>query len=103
MNPVTAAAYAAALLTTAAPAWALQVGNPATPRVGTISRAPVGPPAPTMPATMLPRTGPLPSNLSLAQALDEAAARSPAASRPRQTWRLPKRVFDNRAIEKTPS
>ena len=39
---------------------------------------PAGPPAPIQIAQPAPRTGPLPANLSLAQALDEAAARSPA-------------------------
>lgn len=55
-----------------------QVGNPASPRVGTPLTAPIGPPAPLRGATLAPRTGPLPSNLTLPQALDEAAARSPA-------------------------
>lgn len=54
-----------------------QVGNPATPRVGTTA-GPAGPQAPVRVAVPAVRTGPLPSNLSLAQALDEAAARSPA-------------------------
>ena len=40
--------------------------------------SPVGPPAPVRPVTVEARTGPLPSSLTLAQSLDEAAARSPA-------------------------
>ncbi|WP_222703825.1 TolC family protein [Sphingomonas xanthus] len=57
---------------------AAQVGNPATPRVGSPSAQPAGPPAPVVAPRPEPRTGPLPGSLSLPQALDEAAARSPA-------------------------
>jgi len=58
---------------------AAQVGTPASPRVGTPETSrPAGPPAPVRPVAIEPRTGPLPSNLTLTQALDEAAARSPA-------------------------
>lgn len=62
---------------------ASQVSTPATPRVGSpTTPAPVGPPAPT-PApgnlpVLVPRQGPLPANLTLEQALEEAEARSPA-------------------------
>lgn len=69
------------LLTTGSPAHA-QVSTPATPRVGspTVPER-IGPPAP--PAVpnlplLAPRDGPLPSSLTLAQALEEAEARSPA-------------------------
>ena len=56
-----------------------QVGNPASPAVGRpVSTAPAGPPSPVVPPTAAPRTGPLPGSLSLAQALEEANARSPA-------------------------
>lgn len=57
---------------------AAQVGNPATPRVGSPSTQPAGPPAPVAAVRPEPRTGPLPGTLSLPQALEEAAARSPA-------------------------
>ena len=57
---------------------AAQVGNPATPRVGSPSAQPAGPPAPVVAPRPEPRAGPLPGSLSLPQALDEAAARSPA-------------------------
>lgn len=69
-----AAVASAALMTPAA----AQVGNPATPRVGSPSAPPAGPPAPVVAVRAEPRTGPLPSSLSLPKALDEAAARSPA-------------------------
>src|SRR3546814_17482364 len=60
-----------------------QVSTPATPRVGSpTTPAPVGPPAPTTPPgnlpVLVPREGPLPTNLTLEQALEEAEARSPA-------------------------
>ena len=71
-----AACAAAAFVGTALPALA-QVGNPATPTVGRPATSVVGPPAPVRPVVLAPRSGPLPPNLSLAQALDEAAARSP--------------------------
>lgn len=59
-----------------------QVSTPATPRVGSPT-APerAGPPAPAPPANLpllTPREGPLPATLTLQQALEEAAARSPA-------------------------
>jgi outer membrane protein, heavy metal efflux system len=57
---------------------AAQVGNPATPRVGNPATQPAGPPAPPVVVRPEPRTGPLPTSLSLPQALDEATARSPA-------------------------
>ena len=62
---------------------ASQVSTPATPRVGSpTTPAPVGPPAPTTPPgnlpVLVPRQGPLPTNLTLEQALEEAEARSPA-------------------------
>lgn len=73
-----AACAAVTLAAIAAPA-AAQVGNPATPQVGRpTSIPPVGPPDPREVLPALPRSGPLPPNLSLVQALEEAAARSPA-------------------------
>lgn len=79
MKFVAAAAGAAAALAGLASPAAAQVGNPATPRVGSpVRTVPAGPPAPLVVARPAPRTGPLPATLSLAQALDEAAARSPA-------------------------
>ena len=69
---VAAAAIAVASPTTA------QVGNPADPLVGTPASSPVGPPAPVQLPAAAPRTGPLPAQLTLSQALEEAAARSPA-------------------------
>ena len=69
---VAAAAIAVASPTTA------QVGNPADPLVGTPASSPVGPPAPVQLPAAAPRTGPLPAQLTLPQALEEAAARSPA-------------------------
>lgn len=79
MKSVAAAACAAvAAMGLSAPVVA-QVGTPASPRVGTpVVSAPVGPPAPVRTTTLTPRSGPLPSTLTLAQSLDEAAARSPA-------------------------
>lgn len=72
----TASVVAAVLATSAATA---QVGNPASPIVGRPSGTPpLGPPAPVRPPVVTNRPGPLPSSLSLTQALDEAAARSPA-------------------------
>ena len=56
-----------------------QVGNPASPTVGRpVSTAPAGPPSPVVPPPAAPRTAPLTGSLSLAQALEEANARSPA-------------------------
>jgi cobalt-zinc-cadmium efflux system outer membrane protein len=77
MKSVAAAACAAAALAGLAPPVAAQVGTPATPRVGSPLTRPAGPPAPIEAIRPAPRTGPLPANLSLAQALEEAAARSP--------------------------
>ncbi|MES2000878.1 MAG: TolC family protein [Pseudomonadota bacterium] len=78
MKFIAAAACAAVVLAGTASPLAAQVGNPATPRVGTITTSPVGPPAPPSVFTPAPRMDPLPSSLTLAQALEEAAARSPA-------------------------
>lgn len=78
MKFTAAAACAAVALATLATPAAAQVGNPATPRVGSPSSRAAGPPAPFQTVRPTPRTGPLPGTLSLAQALDEAAARSPA-------------------------
>lgn len=78
MKSVAAAACAVVASAGLVPPATAQVGNPASPRVGTPVTAPVGPPAPVRVATPAPRTGPLPSSLTLPQALDEAAARSPA-------------------------
>ena len=78
----TAASVAAAVLGIIAPASA-QVGTPAAPMVGTPVtsspvQSPMGPPAPVAVPVAGPRSGPLPANLTLTQALEEAAARSPA-------------------------
>lgn len=78
MRIVAAAACAAVALAGLESPVAAQVGNPATPRVGSPAARPLGPPAPIESVRPAPRTGPLPGSLSLAQALDEAAARSPA-------------------------
>lgn len=75
MKFTAAAVCAAAVVGLTSPA-AAQIGNPATPRVGQTTR-PVGPPAPPRPVVAEPRTGPLPASLTLSQALEEAAARSP--------------------------
>lgn len=77
------AAACAVVLVWPALSSAAQVSTPATPRVGSPTiPAPQGPPAP-FPAPgqlplLTPRMGPLPANLTLAQALEEAEARSPA-------------------------
>ena len=77
MKFVAAATCVAAAV--AAASASAQVGNPASPTVGRpLSTAPAGPPSPVLALPVAPRTGPLPRSLSLAQALDEAAARSPA-------------------------
>src|SRR3546814_5032113 len=59
-----------------------QVSTPATPQVGVPTQPElVGPPAPPPTADLpllAPREGPLPATLTLEQALEEAAARSPA-------------------------
>jgi cobalt-zinc-cadmium efflux system outer membrane protein len=78
MKFVAAAACAAVALVGMASPVAAQIGNPASPTVGRpLTTSPVGPPAPRTPVALAPPTGPLPANLTLAQALDEAAARSP--------------------------
>ena len=80
MNRLVAAASAAAMLTPMASVAGAQPSTPATPVVGSpVLENRAGPPAPT--AEMLrpaPRTGSLPGRLSLAQALNEANARSPS-------------------------
>ena len=78
MKFVAAAACAAAALAGASAPVAAQVGNPATPTVGRPMTSSAGPPPPVRPVMVEARSGPLPSTLTLAQALDEAAARSPA-------------------------
>ena len=78
MKFVAAAACAAAAIAGMTGPLAAQVSNPATPNIGTPTTSAVGPPAPVRSVTVEPRTGPLPSTLTLVQALDEAAARSPA-------------------------
>lgn len=78
MNFTAAAALAVASTICAAPAAWAQVGTPATPRVGTPQTTEIGPPAPVRSVVPLPRTGPLPSKITLPQALEEAASRSPA-------------------------
>lgn len=77
MRYLAAVASAAAIFAIIAPAQA-QVGTPATPRVGTPQTTDIGPPAPVRSVVPLPRTGPLPSKITLPQALEEAASRSPA-------------------------
>lgn len=82
MSRLLATASAAAFLAgVALPAHA-QISTPATPTVGTPAlRSPLGPPAPSRPAEAAPvKSGPLPRSLTLAQALEEAAARSPVVS-----------------------
>ena len=77
------AAACAVALVWPAPLQAAQVSTPATPRVGSPTLpAPQGPPVP-IPAAgdlplLTPRTGPLVGDLTLARALEEAEARSPA-------------------------
>lgn len=83
MKVFAAAAFAAAAGATISAPSVAQVGNPANPMVGTPVtssplRSPAGPPAPAQAAVAAPRTGPLPANLTLSQALEEAAARAPA-------------------------
>lgn len=76
MRFVAAATFVAAMV--AASTAAAQVGNPANPTVGRPLSGPVlGPPAPVAQPVLAPRTGPLPTRLTLTQALEEAAARSP--------------------------
>jgi cobalt-zinc-cadmium efflux system outer membrane protein len=82
MKLLFAAASAVAMVPMLGSAALAQVATPATPRVGTpITPTPVGPPAPAPQSNLpllTPRDGPLPANLTLSQALDEAEARSPA-------------------------
>lgn len=78
MKSVAAAACVAVVFVGISVPVRAQVGNPASPRVGSPVTSPIGPPAPFQVRIVPPRTGPLPSNLNLAQALEEAAARSPA-------------------------
>lgn len=78
MKSVAAAATAVAALAGLASPVTAQVGNPATPRVGSpATNDPAGPPAPLELARPTRRTGPIQPNLTLLQALEEAAARSP--------------------------
>lgn len=81
MHEVRAAVLIAAMSGASAPLQA-QISTPATPSVGNpIIREPVGPPPPARSVVPAPvRTGPVPPRLTLAQALDEAAARSPAVA-----------------------
>lgn len=77
-----AAGAAVAAIAMSSPSYA-QVGGPANPMVGTPVnsspvQSPVGPPAPADLPVVATRSGPLPANLTLTQALDEALARSPA-------------------------
>lgn len=79
MKSITAAAWAAAVTVGLTPAASAQVGSPASPRVGTpVTSTPLGPPAPVRLPVSAPRSGPLPTSLTVTQALEEAAARSPA-------------------------
>ena len=83
MYRINVAAPAATLLPVGGSAASAQVGTPATPRVGTpATEQPIGPPAPPRAVSdfplLTPREGPLPAALTLEQALEEAAARSPA-------------------------
>ncbi|MBF6960580.1 hypothetical protein, partial [Acinetobacter baumannii] len=78
MKYVAAATLVAAAVAASSAATA-QVGNPASPTVGRpLSTPPAGPPAPVAQPVAAPRIGPLPTRLTLAQAIEEAAARSPA-------------------------
>lgn len=79
MKSIAAVAGATAMAITMAAPLSAQVGNPATPQVGRPLSVPAaGPPAPSDPAPAVVRSGPLPANLTLAQALEEASGRSPA-------------------------
>lgn len=78
MKYVAAATLVAAAVAASSAATA-QVGNPVSPTVGRpLSTPPAGPPAPVAQPVAAPRIGPLPTRLTLAQAIEEAAARSPA-------------------------
>ena len=83
MKFIAAAAFAAAAGAAIPAPSAAPVGTPAVPMVGTPvtsspAQWPLEPPAPPGVLGAGPRTGPLPADLTLTQALDEAAARSPA-------------------------
>ena len=79
MKIVAAAASAAAAILIITPPAVAQVGNPADPLVGTpVTSRQVGPPAPVQATPVTARTGPLPFDLTLSQALEEASSRSPA-------------------------
>lgn len=78
MKNLSAAACAAVVIASMAAPLSAQVGNPASPRVGAPQSSSMGPPAPVRAMPVAPRSGPLPSELTLPQALEEAAARSPA-------------------------
>ena len=79
MKSYLAVAVSAAAISIIASPSSAQVGNPASPTVGRpLSTPPAGPPAPVAQPVAAPRTGPLPTRLTLAQAIEEAAARSPA-------------------------
>lgn len=78
MKLVATAAWTVAAVLASAGASA-QVGNPASPVVGRPSAdQAAGPPSSPREPVIVPRIGPLPTSLSLAQALDEALARSPS-------------------------
>ena len=77
MKSVVAAACAAVALAGITPAAGAQVGSPATRPIGASEASPFGPPASLDAVPSEPRTGPLPTSLTLVQALDEASARSP--------------------------
>lgn len=79
MKSLRAAALAAVAVIGLSTPTLAQVGSPASPRVGTpTTLPPSGPPAPVPVIAYPVRSGPLPSSLTLSEALDEAAARSPA-------------------------
>lgn len=82
MHRIIAVATAAAMVPALAGGASAQISTPATPRAGTpTTQETVGPPAPPARPTLpllVPREGPLPTSLTLAQALEEAEARSPA-------------------------
>lgn len=83
MKVIAAAALAVAAGAFNSAAVAAQVGNAANPTVGTpVTSSPVqspaGPRPPVSVSATSARTGPLPANLTVGQALEEAAARSPA-------------------------
>ena len=82
MKSLLAAISIAAMASAQAPAAFAQVATPASPRVGSpVAQDRIGPPAPPVQAglpLLTPRDGPLPANLTLPQAIDEAEARSPA-------------------------